>query len=307
MRYKQVKGFYPVNNAVLQIDLDDIDRLKLNHLFMRKENLSRVQYDLPKGQFCTSLYEVSTLLKITKSKASRLVKEFVELGIIKLIKKGTSKNELSVYEYISVNEYANAPTAEYTVAQTTTTPKQEVIEDLNYNYNEGDLIEKVEQATALGLTVDVCNYPLMDSLKVMDLKRYSQLIQIAKGKGAVNVSYIIPMYFSTGGVANEVKPDLVEMDEVDVINDEVVTNDPVDVVDDITDLNKVESVEDAESELVLGVTKEVAEKIGKRYYQMIINGTPSVVKGMNDYALYYAKEHGLDVDLVEKIIAEQLA
>lgn len=77
------QSFYPSNNRILKFDVNkDVDEIRFNHYIMQKENLQRMKYDLPRGQFYMSVRNVNKDLTIAFSKAQRLIKKFIKLGII---------------------------------------------------------------------------------------------------------------------------------------------------------------------------------------------------------------------------------
>ncbi|MCC0686615.1 MULTISPECIES: conserved phage C-terminal domain-containing protein [unclassified Clostridioides] len=95
-------GFYKLNSVVLGFDIrNDINKIRFNHYIMRKENVQRLQGTLPRGQFYMTVRRTSTDLQLSISTISRLVKEFLDLGIIRLVSKGVKGNR-SVYSYVSI-------------------------------------------------------------------------------------------------------------------------------------------------------------------------------------------------------------
>ena len=96
------KGFYKLNSVVLNFDIkNDVNKIRFNHYIMRKENIQRLQGTLPNGQFYMTLRRAATDLQLSISTISRLVKEFLDLGIIRLVSKGVKGNR-SVYSYVSI-------------------------------------------------------------------------------------------------------------------------------------------------------------------------------------------------------------
>lgn len=77
------QSFYPSNNRILKFDVNkDVDEIRFNHYIMQKENLQRMKYDLPRGQFYMSINLVSKDLNITFGRARGLIRKFAVTGII---------------------------------------------------------------------------------------------------------------------------------------------------------------------------------------------------------------------------------
>lgn len=95
-------GFYKLNSVVLGFDItNDINKIRFNHYIMRKENIQRLQGTLPRGQFYMTVRRTATDLQLSISTISRLVREFSDLGVIRLVSKGTRGKMHSIYSYIS--------------------------------------------------------------------------------------------------------------------------------------------------------------------------------------------------------------
>ena len=96
-------GYIKTNINAMKFDcVKDKDKIIFNHYIMRRENLNRIQNKLPIGQFNMTISSVSMDLNISRSKAQRLINEFIDKNIIKLISKGSLKNkDASIYEYIT--------------------------------------------------------------------------------------------------------------------------------------------------------------------------------------------------------------
>lgn len=102
-------GYIKTNVNAMKFDcVKDKDKIIFNHYIMRRENLNRIQNKLPIGQFNMTISSVSIDLNISRSKAQRLINEFIDKNIIKLISKGRLKNkDASIYEYITSDTEAN--------------------------------------------------------------------------------------------------------------------------------------------------------------------------------------------------------
>ena len=96
-------GYIKTNINAMKFDcVKDKDKIIFNHYIMRRENLNRIQNKLPIGQFNMTISSVSMDLNISRSKAQRLINEFLDKNIIKLIAKGSLRNkDSSIYEYIT--------------------------------------------------------------------------------------------------------------------------------------------------------------------------------------------------------------
>ncbi|MGO0904363.1 conserved phage C-terminal domain-containing protein [Clostridioides difficile] len=95
-------GFYKLNSVVLGFDIvSDINKIRFNHYIMRKENIQRLQGTLPRGQFYMTVRRTATDLQLSISTISRLVREFSDLGVIRLVSKGAKGKMHSIYSYIS--------------------------------------------------------------------------------------------------------------------------------------------------------------------------------------------------------------
>lgn len=67
---------------------------------MRKENIQRLKGTLPRGQFMMTVRKAASDLDVSTSTISRLVNEFIDLGILRLISRGVKGNCCSVYSYV---------------------------------------------------------------------------------------------------------------------------------------------------------------------------------------------------------------
>ncbi|GKZ02640.1 hypothetical protein ANS017_13160 [Paraclostridium bifermentans] len=93
-------AYYKLSNKALAFDVNkEVDLIRFNHYLMQKENLQRMKGNLIKGCLELSSKIISEDMKIDINKAKRLVKKFLELGIIKAISVSTKKGASSVYLY----------------------------------------------------------------------------------------------------------------------------------------------------------------------------------------------------------------
>ena len=102
-------GYIKTNINAMKFEcIKDKDKIIFNHYIMRKENLNRIQNKLPIGQFNMTISSVSNDLNISRSKAQRLINEFLDKNIIKLVAKGSLKSkDASIYEYITSDTEEN--------------------------------------------------------------------------------------------------------------------------------------------------------------------------------------------------------
>ncbi|MDX5656052.1 hypothetical protein [Clostridioides difficile] len=101
-------SFYQLNSAVLYFnEKRDVNRIRFNHYVMRKENIQRLKGTLPRGQFMMTVRKAASDLDVSISTISRLVNEFIDLGILRLISRGVKGNCCSVYSYVC-SESSNA-------------------------------------------------------------------------------------------------------------------------------------------------------------------------------------------------------
>ncbi len=101
-------SFYQLNSAVLYFnERSDVNRIRFNHYVMRKENIQRLKGTLPRGQFMMTVRKAASDLDVSISTISRLVNEFIDLGILRLIRRGVKGNCCSVYSYVC-SENSNA-------------------------------------------------------------------------------------------------------------------------------------------------------------------------------------------------------
>jgi len=99
-----VQNFYMTNNEVLKLDpIKDVNKILFNHYICRKENLERINRNIPKGQFYLALSTAAKDLNLTREKIRTMVKCFIKLEIITCVYKPTlGSKEPSIYCYNSV-------------------------------------------------------------------------------------------------------------------------------------------------------------------------------------------------------------
>ncbi|MEG2415912.1 MAG: hypothetical protein RR942_13830 [Romboutsia sp.] len=104
------ENFYPIDNEILKNSLDgaetidykkypNILNILFNHWIIRKENYSRLESDLNRGEFELSIRIIATDFGITNYRAEKLIKDFIKSSLINPIKKGSDKDKKSIYSY----------------------------------------------------------------------------------------------------------------------------------------------------------------------------------------------------------------
>lgn len=96
-------SYYKLDSKSLAFDVNkDIDLIRFNHYLMQKENIQRLKGNLKRGYLELSSKVISDDMRIDLNKAKRLVKKFLQLGIIKPINISKRKGIASVYSYSTI-------------------------------------------------------------------------------------------------------------------------------------------------------------------------------------------------------------
>ncbi|MBY2230936.1 hypothetical protein KWV98_11315 [Clostridioides difficile] len=96
-------SYYKLDSKSLAFDINkDIDLIRFNHYLMQKENIQRLKGNLKRGYLELSSKVISDDMRIDLNKAKRLVKKFLQLGIIKPINISKRKGIASVYSYSTI-------------------------------------------------------------------------------------------------------------------------------------------------------------------------------------------------------------
>ena len=197
---------------------------------MQKENFTRLKGDLPKGYFNTSIHEVSEALNITRNKATRLLKEFIDLDIITMVKRGTSKNTLSIYKYNAVttteelevevkpNPSNDTPPEGTKASKTKTTQEDQATPEVTktevvpvtapdyfeYNFSECGIMKKLDMCEKKGIVLncDKNDIKAMDTLKGMDEFLLRTCLDVAYLHGKNTVDYTLGIYHNKGGIVD---------------------------------------------------------------------------------------------------------
>lgn len=94
-------NYHKIDSKILQYDLDSIE-FKFGMWITKKEFGQRLHLNnqLPKGQFYMSVRTVSKDINTTDMIARRLIKEFINLEIIRLVLRSNNPKKSSIYEYL---------------------------------------------------------------------------------------------------------------------------------------------------------------------------------------------------------------
>lgn len=125
-------GFYQMNSEVLRFKVGkdkDKEKIMFNQYLMRKENLQRISANLPRGQFNITVRTTAMDLNITHAKAQRLLKEFVRIKVIELIRAGGKDRTPSIYSYITAKGN--------TVADTVIDTENDTVKSINITLLDG--------------------------------------------------------------------------------------------------------------------------------------------------------------------------
>ena len=99
-------NFYQSNNEILKFNpygsKSDLEKIKFNHYLSRKENVQRAKGGLDRGLFKLSYTTIIEDTGLSRCKSQRLMKWFIDNGIIECIKKSEIKGKESVFAYTSV-------------------------------------------------------------------------------------------------------------------------------------------------------------------------------------------------------------
>ncbi|MCC0738399.1 hypothetical protein [Clostridioides sp. ZZV14-5902] len=96
-------SYYKLDSKLLVFDVNkDIDLIRFNHYLMQKENIQRLKGNLKRGYLELSSKVISDDMRIDLNKAKRLVKKFLQLGIINPINISKRKGIASVYSYSTI-------------------------------------------------------------------------------------------------------------------------------------------------------------------------------------------------------------
>lgn len=107
-------SFHKMNKDILSFDCkNEGNKIILNHYIMKKVNFNKMNGSLPKGYFEITSRSAAKDLNLSKSTISRMMDEFVNIGVIDIVKKSTLGRGSSIYKYITEREgkimQTNAP------------------------------------------------------------------------------------------------------------------------------------------------------------------------------------------------------
>lgn len=325
MERKVVNGFYKLDNTVLTFDTKkDVHKILLNHLIMRKENLSRRNASLGKAQFNLSITEVMNELGVNKAKATRLIKEFVELNIITCVHKGTSKNNISIYQY---NEVANEVVAEGDAVADTPIQKpvklakgwscDEVNDDMT-DYDYSGIYDLVDYLGGTKIKVNVGNRTQMDLLKTVNQEVFIDAIEVAKLKGKNTIEFVYGVYQNKmkdisarqeryakqqeekqEKKQNKVKDHKSKKQNKKNENKEFTPN----YFEDAERMVEEEQMKRSQNQETSEELAKVDNPMGKYSYEKLIE-TGTIIEGFVKKAYDYATLNGLDTSVLKPFVSE---
>lgn len=150
-------GFYQLNSAVLYFnERSDVNKIRFNHYIMRKENIQRLRGTLPRGQFMMTVRKAASDLDLSISTISRLVNEFIDLGILRLISRGVKGNCCSVYSYIC------SESGDTGVIKKRRSFFEDMLENINETNNSSQNVSKHEYKYKKDKTSDTNMYSCVD-------------------------------------------------------------------------------------------------------------------------------------------------
>lgn len=150
-------GFYQLNSAVLYFnERSDVNKIRFNHYIMRKENIQRLKGTLPRGQFQMTVRKAASDLGLSISTISRLVNEFIDLGILRLISRGVKGNCCSVYSYIC------SESSDTGVIKKRRSFFEDILENINETNNSSQKVSKHEYKYKKDKVSDTNMYSYMD-------------------------------------------------------------------------------------------------------------------------------------------------
>lgn len=114
------KGFLKFDTTILQFEFGSIEE-KFYIYLMRKENLSRFKTDHISGQVEITIRTVAKDIGVSENIVRRLIRQFQELNIIKLISKSNSKQNPSIYMLSIYQKHTVDNTVNNTVDNTVST------------------------------------------------------------------------------------------------------------------------------------------------------------------------------------------
>lgn len=141
-------NFYPIDNEILKYSLEGVESIDFkkypdllnilfSYWFSQKENYTRIKNQYSKGEFELSIREVQNTFGITKYRAEKLIKDFTKKELIKPIKKGSDKDNKSLY-FNCIFSDSNSESYQ-TVKQTHKSSNTNTFSDLNQTLNQTDV------------------------------------------------------------------------------------------------------------------------------------------------------------------------
>ena len=114
------KGFLKFDTTILQFEFGSIEE-KFYIYLMRKENIARFKTDHISGQVEITIRTVAKDIGVSENIVRRLIRQFQEMNIIKLISKSNSKQNPSIYTLSIYQKHTVDNTVNNTVDNTVST------------------------------------------------------------------------------------------------------------------------------------------------------------------------------------------
>ena len=172
-------GFLKFDTSILQFDFGSIEEQFYIYL-MRKENRARFKPDHIPGQVEITIRTVAQDIGVSENIVRRLIRQFQELNIIKLISKSNSKQNPSIYMLTIYQNHTVDNTVEHTVENTVSTQldveKSTVLEDKSHGCNTvNHTVEHTVNHTSkidnlINNKIDISNIVISEQLELISRK-----------------------------------------------------------------------------------------------------------------------------------------
>lgn len=219
-------GFLKFDTTILQFEFGSIEE-KFYIYLMRKENISRLKTGHILGQVEITIRTVSKDIGVSENIVRRLIRQFQELNILKLISKSNSKQNPSIYMLCIYQNHTVNHTVDNTVNNTVRTQlnveKSTVLEGDSHSCNtvnntvkntvnhtskidniinnKIDIFNIVVNSEQLKLINNKCsitggiNEQQQREIKNMDMEKLEKTIEKCNSyKSSYNINYLIQTY-----------------------------------------------------------------------------------------------------------------
>ena len=229
-------GFLKFDTSILQFDFGSIEE-KFYIYLMRKENRARFKTEHIPGQVEITIRTVARDIGVSENIVRRLIRQFQELNIIKLISKSNSKQNPSIYMLSIYENHTVEHTVEHTVDNTVSTQldveKSTVLEGKSHSCNtvnhtvEHTVNHASKIDNIINNKIDICNIVISEQLdlinkkchitgditqqqqlqiKNMDMEQLEKTIEKCNSyKPSYDISYLLQAY-KNGEQENKVTP-----------------------------------------------------------------------------------------------------